>query len=378
MKIVIDDKIPYIRDVISEITDNAVYIKGANIAPSDVKDADALIVRTRTRCDEQLLAGSKVKFIATATIGFDHIDTDYLQRAGIEWMNCPGCNSGSVAQYLRSTLILLCRERGISPQSSTVGVVGYGHVGSKVTAEARVMGFRVLVCDPPLQKSGCKLEEFVSLDRIEKECDVITFHVPFSRSGEYATWHIADAAFFNRLECRPVIINTSRGGVVDNEALLSALKRDIVRDAVIDTWENEPNISLPLLNNVYIGTPHIAGYSADGKTNADNMVIEGLCRFFGIKNRWHITPPSLPADFCAADNIDDNTSCNVDTSVFSNISKNNTSINIGDNVYDKADDLRLRLYNPLEDSQRLKDAPEKFEELRGNYPLRREKLELSK
>lgn len=342
MKIVIDDKIPYIRKTISEITDDAVYIKGSEICADDVRDADAMIVRTRTKCNEALLKGSKVRFIATATIGFDHIDTDYMQRAGIEWMNCPGCNSGSVAQYLRSTLILLCREKGIVPTQATVGIVGYGHVGTKVAAEARAMGFNVIVCDPPLQDLGNTKENFVNMETIENESDVITFHVPFTKTGRYPTHHIADETFFCRLHHHPVIINTSRGGVVDNAALLAAMEKGQVMDAVIDTWENEPNISLPLLNKVYIGTPHIAGYSADGKTNADNMVIEGLCRFFGIENRWHIYPPHLPADF---------------------------------KLDGSEDDKKLQLYNPLNDSRRLKSAPEKFEELRGNYPLRREKYE---
>lgn len=339
MKIVIDDKIPYIRETIAELTTDAVYLKGSEITAADVKDADALIVRTRTRCDERLLAGSRVKFVATATIGFDHIDTQYMQRAGIEWMNCPGCNSGSVAQYLRSVLILLCRERGIKTGCATVGVVGYGHVGSKVAAHARAMGFRVLVCDPPLQAAGSTAAEFVPMERIEQECNVITFHVPLIRTAPHPTFHLADEAFFRRLPRRPVIINTSRGPVVDNAALLRALDEGAVGDAVVDTWENEPEISLPLLNKVYIGTPHIAGYSADGKTNADNMVVDGLCRHFGIRNRWHICPPPLPAGFTPS----------------------------GDE-----DDRLLQLYDPRADSSRLKSAPGSFEDLRGNYPLRRE------
>lgn len=308
----------------------------------DVRDADALIVRTRTRCDEKLLSGSKVSFVATATIGFDHIDTEYLQRAGIEWMNCPGCNSASVAQYLRSSLILLCRERGVDTKTATVGVVGYGNVGSKVAAEARAMGFRVLVCDPPLAELSTDKTAFVGMEVIEKEADIITFHVPLTKGGKYPTWHIADREFFGRVKHGVTIVNTSRGGVVDNDALLDAMNCGTIKDAIIDTWENEPDISLPLLNKVYIGTPHIAGYSADGKVNADNMVIEGLCRHFGIENRWHITPPALPEDFKLSGN---------------------------------EDDRKLQLYNPLDDSRKLKSAPEKFEELRGNYPLRREKMD---
>lgn len=342
MKIVIDDKIPYIREAISRITDNAVYLRGTAIRPEDVRDADALIVRTRTRCDESLLKGSRVRFVATATIGFDHIDAGYMRRAGIEWMSCPGCNSSSVAQYVRSVLLLLQRQKGMSLRDATIGIVGCGHVGGKVAAEARSRGMRVLVCDPPRQERGDGAG-FVTMDTIERECDVITFHVPLTRDGRHPTWHLADEGFFSRVRRRPVIINTSRGEVADNGALTAALEYNKVRDAVIDTWENEPDISRGLLAKVWIGTPHIAGYSADGKVNADNMVIEGLCRHFGIPRPERIEPPRLPSDFIPETG---------------------------------SDDLCLQLYNPLGDSARLKARPEDFEELRGNYPLRREKATL--
>lgn len=324
MKIVVDDKIPYIREAIAKITAGAVYIKGADICAADVRDADALIVRTRTRCDERLLGGSKVRFLATATIGFDHLDTGYLQRAGITWMNCPGCNAGSVEQYLRSALLLL----PLDLHRSTIGIVGCGHVGSRVRAAAEALGLRVLVNDPPLGMPG-----FVGLDVIEREADIITFHVPLDPS----TRHLADSAFFGRLRRRPYIINTSRGEVVDNGALFEALQEGSVRDAVIDTWENEPDIHRGLLGRVMIGTPHIAGYSADGKVNADNMVLDGLCRFFGVPRPAPVVPPPLPSTFVYTGNA-------------------------------------LDLYNPLTDSGRLKAAPGRFEELRGNYPLRREQF----
>ena len=330
MKIVVDDKIPYIRDALARITPCVVYKRGTEISAADVRDADALIVRTRTRCDERLLAGSSVRFIATATIGFDHIDTDYLARAGIAWANCPGCNAGSVAQYVRSALLLLARDCGLRLHGGTIGVVGCGHVGSRVCAVARELGLRVLVCDPPLGSPG-----FVGMDAIEREADVITFHVPLTDGGTYATRHLADAAFFGRLARRPFILNTSRGPVVDNAALKAALAEGRVRQAVIDTWENEPLIDRELLGRVYIGTPHIAGYSADGKVNADNMAIDALCRFFGLPNPGRIVPPPLPPGFTYT----------------------------GD---------PLQLYNPLCDSRRLKADPALFEELRGNYPVRRE------
>lgn len=341
MKIVVDDKIPFIRPVIEQIADEVMYRPGAAITPADVRTADALVVRTRTHCNEALLSGSSVSFVATATIGYDHIDADYLLRAGIEWMNCPGCNAASVAQYVQSVLLLLKRERQRNLGHMTIGIVGCGHVGSKVRKVAENLGMTVLLCDPPLQAAG-ERDKFVSLSDIEAQCDIITFHVPLTHSGINATYHIADENFFNRLKRCPVIINTSRGEVVDNKALKHAIIYNKVSEVVIDTWENEPLIDCELLDLVWIGTPHIAGYSADGKANADNMVIEGLCRHFNIPNRWHISPPKLPRDFtpCADE-----------------------------------EELKLRLYNPTTDCQRLRHAPSAFEKLRGNYPLRREKLD---
>lgn len=330
MKIVVDDKIPYIREKLALMADDVVYLSGSRIGAADVRDADALIVRTRTRCDEQLLGNSRVRFVATATIGFDHIDTAYLQRAGILWTNCPGCNAGSVAQYVECSLLLLQQERGLRLADSTIGIVGCGHVGSKVKAVAERLGMRVLVCDPLLACDG-----FVSMDVIEREADVITFHVPLTREGAYATWHLADESFFRRLSRVPYIINTSRGEVVAGSALLAALDNGLVNDAVIDVWEHEPAIDQQLLQRVFIGTPHIAGYSADGKVNADNMVIEALCRFFQLPDPGRVVAPSLPADF-------------PDTG------------------------SPLDLYNPLTDSRQLKANPLAFEDLRNHYPLRRE------
>ncbi len=330
MKIVVDNKIPYIQEKLHLLADEVVSLEGAQIGPDDVRDADALIIRTRTRCNKQLLKGSKVQFIATATIGFDHIDADYLKRAGIAWTNCPGCNSGSVAQYVESALLLLQQEKGLDLQQSTIGIVGCGHVGSKVKAVAEQLGMHVLVCDPPLGHA-----DFVSLDVIEQQADVITLHVPLTREGQYATWHLADEAFFRRLAKKPFIINTSRGEVVDGDALLAAMQDGRVSDAVLDVWEHEPQLNLELLQRVFIGTPHIAGYSADGKVNADNMVIDALCKHFNLPHPGHVTPPELPITHLPSHSP-------------------------------------LDYYNPYTDSRQLKAEPAKFEYLRNHYPLRRE------
>ena len=333
MKIVVDNKIPYIRETICQLADEVVFLSGAAITADDVRDADVLVVRTRTRCNRQLLEGSKVQLVVTATIGYDHIDTQWLESAGIRWTNCPGCNSGSVAQYLECALLLLEQQKGLSLCQSTIGIVGCGHVGSKVKAVAERLGMRVLVCDPPLGNPG-----FVSLDEIERNSDIITFHVPLTKEGEYATWHLADDNFFHRLSRVPYIINTSRGEVVDNKALLHALEDGRMRDAVIDVWENEPHPDAALLEKVFIGTPHIAGYSADGKVNADNMVIDAICQQFGLPHPGIIVPPALPEDFHYSGSP-------------------------------------LELYNPMVDSQKLKAEPSLFEQLRNNYPLRREKID---
>ena len=334
MKIIVDDKIPFIQEKLHLLADEVVALNGAAITASDVKDADALIVRTRTRCDEALLKGSKVKFVATATIGFDHIDAHYLEQNGIEWTSCPGCNAASVAQYVESVLLLLQQEKGISLCDSTIGIVGCGHVGSKVRKVAERLGLRVLICDPPLGNP-----EFVSFAEIAEEADIITFHVPLTRQGEYATWHLADEAFFRKLPRVPYIINTSRGPVVDNDALLSALEEGRVRDAVLDVWEGEPQLNRQLLERVFIGTPHIAGYSADGKANADNMVIASFCQHFHLPVPEKVLPPKLPADFPYTGNP-------------------------------------LELYNPLTDSAALKANPSNFEHLRNHYPLRRERFDV--
>ena len=337
MKVIIDDKIPYIREAAAKLFDEVEYFTGAGITSKNVRDADALIVRTRTRCDKSLLEGSKVRFIATATIGYDHLDIAYLEKCGITWTNCPGCNASSVGQYVRSVLLVLKHLGIIDPKKATVGIVGVGHVGQAVVRALKPFGCKILQNDPPRQEN--EGGTFVSLEEIRKNCDIITFHTPLTKDGAYPTYHLADKNFFDSLKLNPVFINAARGAVTDNQALLNALENGQVRTAIIDTWENEPHISLPLLDKVLIGTPHIAGYSADGKTNATKMSLTAVCRFFGIPENFTILPPPLPP----------------------------TLIPSAD-----SDERELQLYDPRRDSSALKAHPEQFEVLRGNYPLRRE------
>lgn len=380
MKIVIDSKIPFARGV-AERYGEVAYIDGAAISAADVREADALIVRTRTRCHEPLLEGSKVQFIATATIGYDHIDTAYLQRAGIAWTNCPGCNARSVAQYVACTLrqLMLHGWRGmgttphpvgsgapLTPFSPadfgrlTIGVVGVGHVGSAVCEAARNLGFgRILLCDPPRHERGDHLP-FCSLDRIAREADVITFHTPLTAApAAHPTFHLADAAFFASLRRRPVIINAARGEVVDTDALLQAFDHDRLAAAVIDTWEQEPHISLDLLSRSFIATPHIAGYSADGKANGTRMALQALATHFGLDTAplAAVCPPPLPPayDYLQASNpLGPGATLPADIAAAADLCPD------------------LHRYDPVRDSLALKACPTHFEQLRGHYPLRRE------
>lgn len=338
MKVIVDNKIPFIGEAVEKIADSVVYAPGAGFTPELVRDADALIIRTRTLCDRRLLEGSRVRFIATATIGFDHIDTDYCRRAGITWSNAPGCNSSSVAQYLQSSLLLLQELRGMRLPELTLGVVGVGNVGGKVAQVAQRLGMRVLLNDLPREERE-GTAAFRSLQTLAEECDIISFHVPLYKEGRYKTFHLAHESFFRSLKRRPVIINTSRGEVVDTRALIAALEDGLVSDAVIDVWEHEPDIDLTLLNKVFLGTPHIAGYSADGKANATRMALDALCRFFHIEADYLISPPPPPNPVVTAASLAE--AC-------------------------------LQMYDPRRDSDALKARPGQFEALRGDYPLRRE------
>lgn len=338
MKVIVDDKIPYISEAIESIADEVVYASGELIDNAMVKDADALIIRTRTHCDEKLLAGSNVRFIATATIGYDHIDTAYCRKAGIVWKNAPGSNASSVAQYIESCMVLL-EQNGYTIQGKTIGIIGVGNVGKKIEILAQQYGMNVLPNDPPREEAEGG-NGFVSLDEIAQQSDIITFHTPLYIEGKYKTYHLANGDFFSKLRKKPVIINTSRGEVIETSSLINALEKKIISDAIIDVWEKEPFINKELLNKALIATPHIAGYSADGKANATRMSLQALCEFFQLPFHYNIQPPALK------DNV------------------------IRAHTYQNA---ILKIYNPENDSELLKDNPANFEWFRGHYPVRREK-----
>lgn len=343
MKIVCDNKVRFLGNVFDGIADT-IFVPGRDITPEIVKDADALIVRTRTNCNKDLLNNSAVKFIGTATIGYDHIDTNYCEQNHIFWTNAPGCNSGSVCQYIASVLVSISTHYGIDLKTKTIGVIGAGHVGAKVIKAAKLLGMNVLVNDPPLLLSGNKEYDFCSLVYLLQHSDFVDIHVPYTASGEFATHHLCNNDFISRMKDGAVLINSSRGAVADNQAVLTALTNNKLLTAVLDVWENEPDINRELLNRVFIGTPHIAGYSVDGKANATMQIVRSLSKFFNLGlDNW--TP---------------------DTSEYQGFLLN----------YDNVADFEsvTQSYNVLADSQLLKSSPEKFEYFRENYPTRRERL----
>jgi erythronate-4-phosphate dehydrogenase len=270
MKIVIDSAIPFIRGVFEPYAE-VVYCEGGVIGAEQVKDCDALVVRTRTRCNSELLGGSRVRFIATATIGRDHIDEEYCRKAGIEVVSAAGCNARGVLQWVAAALKTLLLTNAQRPEDCCLGVVGVGNVGSLVVEYARNWGFEVLPCDPPRQmREG---GEYYSIDEVARRCDIITFHTPLDAS----THHLVDKRLLLMMRPNAVIINASRGAVVDNVAMAQSS-----HPYIFDVWENEPNLNSLVLDGAMLATPHIAGYSLQGKANATSMVVNALSEFFKL------------------------------------------------------------------------------------------------
>lgn len=272
LKIVADSGIPFLKGVLEPWAE-VVYMPGRDFSSEDVRDADALIVRTRTKCDEQLLAGSKVSFIATATIGFDHIDLEWCERNSVQVVTSAGCNARGVLQWVAGVLVTLSRRQGWSPEQRTLGVVGVGHVGSLVESYARLWGFNVLCCDPPraqMEQDFCSH----SIDYLAEKCDILTLHTPLDDS----TFHLLDQRLFDRLCSDAIILNASRGAVVDAQALKSSSNR-----FALDVWEGEPmGIDRELIERAEVATAHIAGYSLQGKANATAMAVNQLAQHFGL------------------------------------------------------------------------------------------------
>lgn len=349
VKIVIDDKIPYIRGAFEQVCD-VVYLPGSQISAVDLMAADAIVTRTRTLCDEQLLGGSLVKFVASATIGYDHIDTHYCDSKGIGWTNAPGCNSKSVEQYIASVLMVLTETKKYSLNGLCIGVVGVGNVGSKVANICQLLGMKVLLNDPPRERSE-GTSNFVSIEQIMCEADIITLHVPLNLIGDNATFHLGNEVFFKALKRKPILINTCRGEVIDTKAMKKALNSGHLSDFICDCWENEPNIDRELLNLSFLATPHIAGYSRDGKANGTVMSVRAISRFFQLGlDDWECSDIEMPL----------NPEILIDGMGLSE-----------QEIIAKA---ILHSYDIRMDDLIFKQNPNSFENLRDYYPVRREFL----
>jgi len=347
IRIVADDKIPFLKgqpEKWSEVT----YLPGQEITREALIEADALLIRTRTKCDAELLDRTSVKFIATATIGFDHIDTGYCKQNNIFWTNAPGCNSSSVQQYIAATLLKIAAEEKRGLKGRTLGIIGVGNVGSKVEKLAKLLQMRVLLNDPPRARAEGE-DKFISLSALLRESDIVTVHVPLKMAGEDATWHLFNNDLFRMMKEGAWFINTSRGEVVETDSLKKALASRRPFSAVIDVWENEPIIDRDLLKMAFLATPHIAGYSTDGKANGTSMVVNSLCRFFQLSlQEWY--PDNLPPP-------------------------ENPVLTIECKGRERETVIREAVehtYNIADDDNKLRSDPESFEKLRGEYPLRRE------
>lgn len=279
LRIVADENVPLAREAFGALG-TVELVPGRALDASTVARADALVVRSVTRVDERLLAGSTVRFVGTATIGTDHVDLAYLERRGIEFAFAPGCNARSVAEYVAAALLELEEERGREWRGATLGVVGVGNVGRLVVEVGRTLGFTILACDPPRAEAEGREDLFVPLARVLDEAAVVTLHVPLERHGRHATWHMLGARELERLRDGAVVVNTSRGGVIDEAALRAACAAGRVT-AVLDVWEGEPEPHAGSLDVARLATPHVAGYSLDGKLAGTRMIAEALYRFAG-------------------------------------------------------------------------------------------------
>jgi erythronate-4-phosphate dehydrogenase len=347
LKIIADDNIPFLKGVLEPYAE-VIYLPGKDIGKDIIDNADALLIRTRTKCTESLLKGTKIRFIGTATIGFDHIDTHYCDKNNIRWTNAPGCNSTSVYQYIAAALLIISSTFRFNLKDKTIGIIGVGNVGSKVEKFARTLGMNVLLNDPPRARiEGNK--PFVMLENVLYNADIVTVHVPLNMAGEDKTYHLFNEWRFKEMKKSAWFINTSRGEVTDTAALNKTLRSGKAGGAVIDVWENEPEIDLDLLSNVFLGTPHIAGYSTDGKANGTTMVVNSLSSFFDFPLKdWY--PDNVPKP-----------------------AKPGITIN----GKGKSDEEIIReavsqTYNIIKDDHNLRFSPVDFEKQRGDYPVRRE------
>jgi erythronate-4-phosphate dehydrogenase len=351
MIIALDEVIPYWEQAFSGVGELRPY-RARSLRPADVRDADALVVRSITTVDSALLDGSSVRFVGTVSVGMDHLDLDYLASRGIRIANAAGSNARSVAEYVTATLLVLSSRKKCHRRRNSLAVIGAGNVGSRVAAMAKAMGLEVLLCDPPLRDATGD-PRYRDLHDV-LEADILTFHVPLTTRGPYPTRHMVDRNLLDRLSAHQILLNSSRGPVFDCMALKDALKSGRIGGACLDVWEKEPQADYELLEFLDIGTAHIAGYSLDGKIRATRMILEQLADFLGRDARWegsHLLPPETTIAVGAADPAD-GVLCSAVLSAY--------------NILE--DDARLRALSRL-DSE---NAAAGFDRLRNEYNFRPE------
>lgn len=351
MQIIADENIPLVELAFANLGEVRT-VAGRDLSHADLGEAEILLVRSVTSVNEKLLANSAIRFVGTATIGLDHIDLAYLHHRGIGFASAPGCNATAAAEYVISALLVIAERQGFNLADKTVGIIGCGNVGSRVLKKLTALNINCLVYDPPQQAQRGEFD-YVDLEMV-LTADIITLHVPLKKNGRYPTYHLISEPVLKKLSPQVVLINTSRGAIIDETALLNGLAIHPKMTVILDVWKNEPDINPLLLQRAALGTPHIAGYSLDGKVRGTEMLYAAVCHYFQKSPVWQ-SQPSLPPPpltrLAFSNQIDDNTA--IYTAVMA--------------CYDiRRDDAALR---------RLEQAiqPEIFfDSLRKYYPIRRE------
>ncbi|MDX9925513.1 MAG: 4-phosphoerythronate dehydrogenase [Ignavibacteriaceae bacterium] len=347
MKIIVDENINFGKEAFSTLGE-VTLVNGRKVTNEQLKNADALIVRSITKVNKELLQRSNIKFVGTATIGTDHVDKNYLEENNIAFADAAGCNSQSVTEYVLAAISQIYNKNGLTLSGKSIGVIGVGNIGSKVARLFSSLGLRVVKNDPPLQRKAERelaTNDYFSLDEAIA-CDIITCHVPLNFSGEDKTYHLIDESRLAQLKPGTLLINSSRGPVIDNDALLKRLqsKKDIF--TVLDVWETEPNINTELMKMTDLASAHIAGYSYEGKVNGTTIIYNKLAQFLGVEPVYKV--PENPV----SDNIIELT---------------------GDETFEeKIEKIISKSYQITLDDRNLREAPDRFDQLRKEYRIRRE------